>query len=189
MLKEELKNQKNFRSIMDSLAYPGKINKIINFEKYRGKLYPQTIDLVMTLIDSEVSFNIVAGDDLAKEEIQIRTNAKLDDISNADYIVVPLSQGENIEEFLGNAKRGSLINPHMSSTFIIETKNLKDEGDILMTGPGIKDVNRINFYNFNWITKRNEINADFPMGIDIFLIDESSNLLCIPRTTKIEVGE
>jgi alpha-D-ribose 1-methylphosphonate 5-triphosphate synthase subunit PhnH len=189
MLKKEFKNQRNFRKIMDSFAYPGKINKIVSFEKYSGNLFPQTIDLITTLVDGEVSFYIYKEDKEAEEEIIIRTNAKTDNISEADYVVVGLDYGYEICDCLKEVKRGTLINPHTSGTLIIEVKEILDYGNISLTGPGIKDKNIIGIDRFDWIKTRNEVNSEFPIGVDIILIDEYKNLLCIPRTTKIEVGE
>lgn len=189
MLKREFKDQQNFRKMMDSFAYPGKINKIISFEKYKGNLFPQTIDLITALVDGEVSFYIYKEDKDAEEEIIIRTNTRTDIISKADYIVIGLNYEYEICDCLKKIKRGNLINPHSSGTLIIEVKEILDEGNISLKGPGIEDVNKIGIDRYGWIETRSEINSEFPMGVDIILIDRYKNLLCIPRTTKIEVGE
>lgn len=189
MLEKEFKNQQNFRKIMDSFAYPGKINKIVSFEKYKGSLFPQTIDLITTLVDGEVSFYIYKEDKKAEEEIIIRTNTKTETISKADYVVIGLDYENEICDCLKEVKRGTLINPHTSGTLIIETREILDDGNISLMGPGIKYINKIGIDNFDWIETRNEINSEFPIGVDIILIDQYKNLLCIPRTTRIKVGE
>lgn len=187
MLDEIVRNQECFRNLLQALSYPGRIYRIEKAKPYRGGLFPETMEMAMALVDGEVNLFIQGDYKEAFEEISIRTNTKEAAIEEADYIIIPLKETENIGSCIRLGKRGSLINPHTNATYIIEVEELKEEGDWIFRGPGIEDYVSAEIpYSETWIDKRQEAVSSFPMGVDIFLIDRQQNLLALPRTTRIE---
>ncbi|MDO5028211.1 MAG: phosphonate C-P lyase system protein PhnH [Bacillota bacterium] len=189
MLTETHKNQKTFSNIMEAFSYPGRLVSLEPSQSYRGNLYPYTIDLALCLLDGEVSLHVVDTDQVALQEIQIRTNVKDGSLEDADYVIFSLEKNDQVKDSLGRQKKGTLINPQLSATTIIEVEELSKAKDLVLTGPGIKDQNYLSIGKADWLDQRRLINEDFPLGLDILLVDKSGNLVALPRTTEIRVGE
>lgn len=60
-----------------------------------------------------------------------------------------------------------------------------------MKGPGIKDINIVTVAGLDkkYVQYVMEINAVFPLGIDLILVDDEGNMICMPRTTEAEVSQ
>lgn len=188
MTVEIFRDQKHFREMIKSLSYPGRINKFIAIEKYRGNLMDSTIELALTLLDGEVTLCIVGDLDKSFEEISIRTNTKKETVENGDFIIIPLSEKEKISNVLKIAKKGDLLNPQKSATCIIEVEDINSGDEMIWTGPGIKDHIDVRISDgMEWINARNDAVSNFPLGIDIFIIDKNENLIGLPRSTKVKV--
>lgn len=190
MVDETQRNQKIFRKIMEAFSYPGKILDLECQREYRGDLFAPTIEIALTLLDGEVSLYVGGRNELSQEEIQIRTNVEEKSLDTADYVIFPLDQGPKIKDDLGRLKIGTLINPQLSATAIIEVEGLSNDGPLVLSGPGIKDTSFLNIEGpVDWLKERSTINENFPLGIDIILVDKNGRVVCLPRTTEIKVGE
>lgn len=185
--------QKAYRSVVDSMSRPGHIN---NIKDQADKVdldidfYNATLILMLMLLDAEVSFKVFSkNEEEITKFISQLTYAKPESIENANFIFV-MTDAENshIEEAFDKAYEGDLINPHGSATIIVEAKGITNDREIILTGPGIKDENHIRVdINKGWIEKHREKNVEYPLGVDIIMVDEKANLICIPRTTKITI--
>ena len=57
----------------------------------------------------------------------------------------------------------------------------------MLTGPGIKKENYMQVkIKGDWLGEREKKNIEYPLGIDMILLDEESNVMCLPRTTQIK---
>ncbi|WP_026895643.1 phosphonate C-P lyase system protein PhnH [Clostridiisalibacter paucivorans] len=185
--------QKAYRSVVDSMARPGHINNIKDqADKVDLEIdfYNATLILMLMLLDAEVSFKVFSkNEEEITKFISQLTYAKPESIKNANFIFI-MTDAENshIEEAFDKAYEGDLINPHGSATIIVEAKGITNDREIILTGPGIKDENHIRVdINKGWIEKHREKNIEYPLGVDIIMVDEKANLICIPRTTKITI--
>ncbi|MGF7058767.1 phosphonate C-P lyase system protein PhnH [Brassicibacter mesophilus] len=185
--------QKSYRSVIDSMSKPGHINSIkdqankidldIDFEN-------STFVLMLMLLDAEVSFKV-----FSKKEKEITklisqlTYAKPEAVENANYIfVMEDAEDGDIENAIEKAYEGNLIDPHKSATIIVEVLKITNDKEIVLTGPGIKDENYLKVdVCGNWIEKRKLKNVEYPLGVDIIMVDKKADLICIPRTTNISV--
>ncbi|MFP3813654.1 phosphonate C-P lyase system protein PhnH, partial [Bacillus sp. SIMBA_005] len=52
-------------------------------------LYPETLSVLMTLFDGEISFQAVDDSKRLHQELRQRTGAKVKDYHEADFIIVP----------------------------------------------------------------------------------------------------
>lgn len=183
-----IQNQQTFRELVQAFAYPGRKRTLEIEETYQGGLLPETIVSLFALLDGEVTYHILGEDKAAEQEIQFRTLAQTAAMEKADYIVVPLNQVAQIAAAIEQSKKGTLADPNLSATFIIECKNLQtEEGSLTWTGPGIKTtVSMAIADSETWLGTRNEAVSDFPLGIDVLFVGKDGSIVGLPRTTKVE---
>lgn len=183
--------QKAYRKLLMCMANPGTIESVeeessnININI---KFFKSTLVLMFMLLDSEVSFKIVAENEAEISKlVQQLTYSRPKNIDEADFIFVLKDADKTmLEESLSYAKAGDLINPHKAASVIIETSRISDEKKFSLKGPGIKDENYIDVQlDEVWVEKLYEKNIEFPLGIDMIFTDEDSNITCLPRTTKV----
>ncbi len=187
--------QKIYRKLLDSMSKPGKINNIKEetdkIELHCEGLSKGVMGLAHTLLNLESTFYI--KDKLKQNYIKLHTLSKIKNISKSEFIFVEKENYTNIEliNIMDECEIGDLENPHLGATLIIEVSNIENDGNLLFRGPGIKTKNsfRVKDLDVEFFQKREEINMDFPLGIDIILVDKLGNIGCIPRTTKVEVND
>ena len=113
--------QKVFRSILDSMARPGKINSIepfpLHFAATEISYAPFILGIASTLLDIEVSFQITDSN-LVKlsTDLVFHTNSRAVSITEADYIFMTSFDDPSK---LQDAKRGTLDYPDSSATIIM----------------------------------------------------------------------
>jgi alpha-D-ribose 1-methylphosphonate 5-triphosphate synthase subunit PhnH len=105
-------------------------------------------------------------------------------VENADYILCDAIQLPDL-----SPKLGTLPNPDQSATLILMVDKLSvGEHKLRLSGPGIKNIEylAINGLNLDWLSKRDDWNCSFPLGVDILLVDDKS-VAALPRTTNVNV--
>ncbi|UJL45929.1 phosphonate C-P lyase system protein PhnH [Virgibacillus sp. NKC19-16] len=184
--------QQVYRKIVHSMSRPGIISSLENVSAdldYHIPCFKATIHSAMTLLDAEVTFHLLTENhsDISGK-ISAYTLASETSIAEADYIIA-LSDATDysILRAIRECKIGSLINPQLSATWIIESSNLTNAGGMTLSGPGIKNEIKMEtrFSPFVW-EARNERVKEYPMGIDLIFTDEKAQIACAPRTTVIE---
>jgi alpha-D-ribose 1-methylphosphonate 5-triphosphate synthase subunit PhnH len=180
-----------YRKMIDSTARPGTISQLQEqaekLELETGCL-KSTLLLALVLLDTEVTFAMI-GEESARAATLINqlTYAKESEVHEADYIFILRSatthQGE---QAILAAKIGDLVNPHHAATLIIEADEVSQDRDLLLSGPGIKEVSPLQVTTkLNWLEPRSTQNREYPMGIDMILVDPEHHTVCLPRTTQI----
>lgn len=168
-------NRVNFRAMMNSLSMPGKIEKI-------EPLFDSSfLAISNTLLYSEVSFFYEGEEEF--ELIKAITNPKSEEIINADYIFY-----DELNEFAFNkGKIGTSKDPELSSTFIFKCKNF-DGINVRLSGPGINGSKEMNLpIDDSFANSFNEKNSYYPLGNEVFFLNEKDEIIAISRTTKLEV--
>jgi alpha-D-ribose 1-methylphosphonate 5-triphosphate synthase subunit PhnH len=186
--------QQVYRKILHSMSRPGTISSIQATAEqvdYNLPCYDATLLCAMTLLDAEVTFHILSENhqDLI-EKISEYTLAKHKPIHEADFVIVLRGDSENeIKNAIEQCKNGNLINPQSSSTWIIESSLLSNDGELTLKGPGIKTTNQlqVSFTSSMWET-RNRRTKEYPMGIDLIFVDDQAQIVCVPRTTSVEMA-
>jgi alpha-D-ribose 1-methylphosphonate 5-triphosphate synthase subunit PhnH len=188
--------QRIFRMILDSMARPGKINNInISSEITDEYQYDSMLKILITLLDNEVTFSMSTqmGEQF-KKDVAGYTGSIISEIQSADFYI---ARGSDVNNEILQLKKGTLQFPDDSCTVIMAVNSIVRAVDecslpasrLKLKGPGIKDysfaaVEGLNFHNINLIKQRN---VEYPLGIDAILVDDYGNVLCLPRTVKIEV--
>ncbi|MEG6586448.1 phosphonate C-P lyase system protein PhnH [Dendrosporobacter sp. 1207_IL3150] len=183
--------QSVFRKLLNCMSRPGLIENIstesqkidINID-----ISSHLLTVLFTVLDGEVSFDLMAlnGNQLVKKINQL-TYAKNTAIQQADYIIVTKTADQlELLKACGKAKVGTLIDPHKSATLIMEVEEIFAAQQLVLTGPGIERESYVSVSgSLDWIGKRMEKNIEFPLGIDMIIVDGTGNIICLPRTTKI----
>lgn len=184
--------QEVFREILHCMSRPGTIKSIAEVsERLERKTFCQNATFLsaMTLLDAEVGFHVVGENTASNEELfSAYTLSKLADLKEADYIFI-MQDAEKlfIQDVFTQAKKGTFIDPQHSATIIIETEMLLNEQHLTLEGPGISNTESVKIAASEyWVNARAEANKEYPLGVDMILIDRQSNIMCLPRTTIIQ---
>jgi len=147
-----------------------------------------TILLARTVLDPEVSFKVISkAEETVSRMINQLTYSKPVDLPEADFIfILHDASEEQMKEALNKAKVGNLLNPHESAMIILEVPDVTKGDSMILSGPGIQDESFLSLPNVSaWLAERNEKNMEFPLGIDMYFVDQQDRLIALPRTTQI----
>ncbi|MCD1158727.1 MULTISPECIES: phosphonate C-P lyase system protein PhnH [Peribacillus] len=147
-----------------------------------------TILLARTVLDPEVSFKVISkAEEAVSRMINQLTYSKPVDLPEADFIfILHDASEEQMKEALNKAKVGNLLNPHESAMLILEVPDVTKGDSMILSGPGIQDESFLSLPNVSaWLAARNEKNMEFPLGIDMYFVDQQDRLIALPRTTQI----
>lgn len=187
--------QEVFREILHCMSRPGTIKNIEEIGRPIGQHeYCQHSIFVtaITLLDAEVSFHIVGENaEAIGEHLSSFTFSKVAEIHEADYIFIMKDASEQmISNLFKKAKKGTLTNPQQSATILIETDRLSTENHLTLEGPGIELTEKVKIdASEHWVAERAEANKEYPLGVDLIIVDRDSNMMCLPRTTNIHERE
>lgn len=180
-----------YRKLVTATSRPG-ISVVLEREAktldVQMECLSSTILLALTVLDHEVTFNVIAKEE---EEVSRMINqltySKPVDLPEADFIfILQDASEEQMKEALTKAKVGDLFNPHESAMIILEVPDVTKGDSMILSGPGIQDESFISLPNVSaWIGVRNEKNIEFPLGIDMYFVDQQDRLIALPRTTQI----
>jgi alpha-D-ribose 1-methylphosphonate 5-triphosphate synthase subunit PhnH len=201
MDKISLATQNTYRTILQSMCHPGRVYHLFCECSERSELEsslpcpisPEGLfSVLLTLMDNEVSF-FIYGDEAVHMEVAIceATGSAATGIASADFIIIP--GGKSCGELL-KAKSGSVEYPDTGATaiFVIDTLENRNNGgnNVVLKGPGIEDYIEMSAGPLlkGEFSRIKEVNAEFPLGIDCIFIDKSDRIMCIPRSTVIEVN-
>lgn len=173
-----------FQSLMQAMSRPGSIHSL---ESRLGKSNTVTAVLA-TLSDAQVT--ACNHDSLINDEDWSLSQCQTVSSDTADYIVCDGSLPCSI-----NPNQGSLVSPELSGTVIVSVKKLaneltetsQDDRPWRLSGPGVDgeiDV-AVSGLDRSWIQQRENWNSEFPLGVDLIVVSETS-VLALPRTTKLE---
>ncbi|WP_158737054.1 phosphonate C-P lyase system protein PhnH [Alteribacillus sp. YIM 98480] len=189
-------SQQIFRNLVEAFSRPG---KTVNILPYCNSINPPQgfsaimTGLAFTLVDREVTFSVLHDHaDGVEQYIHWQTFCNQTAPKDADYIFVDQYMDENaIDKLMDEVKIGTLTHPHQSATLFLKINEFdqKESEQVTLSGPGINGEKSCNIgLCEKWITTRNELTAEYPLGIDLCLVNENGDLLALPRTTKIQGG-
>ena len=173
--------QKAFRQLMNAFAFPGSPETLLPEVQDRGNTVLRLI--LATLTDGEVS---VADphhliDDLDWSKLETIKEAP----ETARFIV---ARGDTAPTFFPTL--GTLECPEIGATILLAVSKIGEGASLSLRGPGIPSVKDVACAGLHpaWLSKRNEWNRAFPLGVDMILFD-TARVIAIPRTTRITIKE
>ena len=165
--------QRVFRCLMKAFAYPG---RIVTVAEQEG----EAVTLVLaTLVDASV--NLADPHHLLGPLGLVRLETTGAVAEAADFILL---SGQIPPDF--EPRLGSLESPHQSATLIVRVDRLGSGPALALSGPGIPGTEhlRVSGLSPEWILRRADWVADFPLGIDLLLVD-GLRVAAVPRTSRI----
>ncbi len=201
---EVFDSQAAFRILLDSMSRPGRLYTLaaLPFTGTPTGLNPHVLTVLRTLCDNMVTFCVVTkGSDAPRDSehvryLQINTGARSASRYHADYVVL---DGRRAAAALRDLKRGSPEFPEDSATAVVAVEELLGPGDgengdearFSLTGPGIKNraEARVCGLEAGCLETLREINGDFPLGIDVILVDGEGRVASIPRSSSIRIED
>jgi alpha-D-ribose 1-methylphosphonate 5-triphosphate synthase subunit PhnH len=183
--------QRVFRKILAATASPGTIVELgaeallldLELPLNKGVLL-----VALALLDAETSFYASSPEAASpREAIAHMTYAKPTYPDEADFVFVLGSEG--VPEAIAAAAAGSLVDPHLGATIVVEVESIDEAGELVLSGPGIESSARLGLVpDPAWLEARNAKNHEFPLGVDLILVDSRYRLTSLPRTTRMRKG-
>lgn len=188
--------QAHFRSLIDSMARPGKINGFTATEiRPVGGMSVPTALVAFALLNRDASYYCAYDSNELEAYLRVNTGSSPEELSEADFILV---QGSDSPDLVELSKEGILTYPETGASFIIEVAGVyeHEEADTLqlrLSGPGVAGSRDIWVAGWQaaWVEALMDKNAEFPLGVDTILTFESrdgaAQVCCLPRSTKVEI--
>lgn len=179
--------QGTFRYLLHAISNPG---EIVDIQEYAQKLegdHRAMLMLALTLLDKETSFWVADNDAFSKTLAEL-TYSRLAE-ERAGFIFITGTCPEDvIDSVFEKATPGSLIEPHTNSVLIIAIDDFNPKSTCTLKGPGIKTVKTVGLpeYAKKWLSKRDEMEYEYPAGVDLYFVSTKGALMAIPRKVKME---
>ncbi len=184
--KDFLDTQQAFRLLLQALSHPGEICLLSPRDPRLGLPL-----MLQTLLDHEVSFAVIGPErDSYAGLVKNWTRSRVTEVRAADFIIVTRGSSEGEIE---KAKRGTLEYPDQGATIIYLVDSLSREDQnglrVKLRGPGVKNEIQaiITGLAADEILRLQEINLEFPLGVDCFFIDQMGQVMGMPRSSLPEV--
>ena len=177
-----LDSQRVFRCVLQATAHPGKL-----FALPPTGVAPWEA-VALTLLDHEVSFCVVGGPMVGAEgRIARLTGSRAVPPSEAGFALVAGGSGGEIS----GLERGSLERPETGATAIFAIDRLSNAGPVTMklSGPGVPGERTLGVDGLS-VGEVEGIRAsrqDYPLGVDVYLVDRTGQVAGLPRSTRLEV--
>jgi alpha-D-ribose 1-methylphosphonate 5-triphosphate synthase subunit PhnH len=178
-------SQAAFRVVLDTLANPGRQRRL---DVNAG--VPPALMLPLALADLTQRVAVV-GDQAARWEARlvVATGCRIAAPADADQVVA--LPGSVSPALVAGVRRGSAVTPEGGARVSIGCAALGADGDVelRLRGPGVDGVTTIGVSGcpgevFDGIAAAN---ADFPAGIDVWLVATDGAVVGLPRSTRLEV--
>jgi alpha-D-ribose 1-methylphosphonate 5-triphosphate synthase subunit PhnH len=192
-------NSRAFRVLLDCLARPGSIGRLPtplygrSLPALPGAATPNpfAVAACLSLIDQETSLahgvagTWIADDHALSHWMRLRSNARMAGPALADYVILHDAASAPL---LGALKQGTLTFPERSCTAFLCVPELSSAvATWRLRGPGIAQSATLGLPGLpaDVLPAILASRAHFPLGIDIFCIDQAGACVGLPRTTTL----
>jgi alpha-D-ribose 1-methylphosphonate 5-triphosphate synthase subunit PhnH len=183
--------QRIFRSLLDVMSHPGTLKPVMSPPLLPPEGFsPHTAAIAFTLLDEAVTFGMIPRNEAWERYMQLNTGAHGEEVCQADYLIL---QGAEVWHEVERFCRGSLTSPEKSSTLIVNVETLTETGcgerELVLRGPGIEEVAYVGLTGLHLqnIQAIRELNTEFPLGVDVILVDAKGMVCALPRSVRIEL--
>lgn len=182
-----LSAQSTFRSVMNAMARPGSIQRIVSVAGTPPGMMRGAAAIALTLFDHDTPIwldsRMSATPDVGKW-LKFHTSAPV--VADASIASFALVGDPEALPVLDRFAFGSNEYPDRSTTLILQVESLSAGPEVALQGPGIDGtaVLRASIQPHD-LFARLAINATlFPRGIDVVLVHDDS-IVAIPRTARL----
>ncbi|WGD53357.1 phosphonate C-P lyase system protein PhnH [Bradyrhizobium sp. CB1650] len=182
-----LSAQSTFRSVMDAMARPGSVRRIVPAAGTPGAMMRGTAAIALTLFDHDTPLWLDARMSESSDAVKwlkFHTGAPVvQDSSIAAFALI--ADGSALPP-LERFALGSSEYPDRSTTLILQVDNLDAGRSFELRGPGIDGVATLQaaIRPVDLFERLRVNEALFPRGIDLVLVAEEA-VVAIPRTTRV----
>lgn len=181
--------QRDFRTLLDVLARPGSIGTLLTPPEGPAAVLP-----VIGLADLEVPLAIVADEADARwvRAVEIATQAPRATLEEARMVLAlrPLTTNE-----LSSLNRGDPMHPERGTRLVqsvtgLGVPNRQAGVNLRLTGPGVPGERRIAVRGLpaEFFGTLANVNADFPAGVDTFLVAGNGLVAGLPRAVNLDLS-
>jgi alpha-D-ribose 1-methylphosphonate 5-triphosphate synthase subunit PhnH len=182
--------------MLDSLSRPGTISQLTALESVD---VPQCIIPLLAIVDVETRFAVIDNSSTSlnwTELIGSATGAPPASLAESSWVV---ALSEPTRDNMEDLPRGSALAPERGCGLVVACASLSegfDHGDatqestsIALTGPGVDGqkivtISGISNYFFETLC---DLNGSFPAGVDVWMVDQSGQILALSRSTQISI--
>lgn len=176
-----------FRGVLDAMSHPGKLVTLGIALDPPPPLMPATAALCLTLADFETPLWLDGHAAVSEVASYLRFHCGAPLVSSPQEARFAVLPGGDALPSLECFDRGTEELPERSATLLIQVDDLRNEGGMRLTGPGIADHRRLAVRGVAaqfWQEWRLN-HALFPRGVDVVFI-AGSCIAALPRTTHVE---
>jgi alpha-D-ribose 1-methylphosphonate 5-triphosphate synthase subunit PhnH len=191
-------SQTTFRALLEAMSRPGRVAQapVLRYAGAPVGMTPHVMTVLKSLCDHRVVFS-VAGSELRREwegYLAMNCASPFSSPDKADYV---LFDGMEYDDAFGALRIGSLEFPEASATAILSVSRLATEAgqteracQLRFSGPGVKGIACIHVTGLHrrYPEERCRATGQFPLGIDLLLVDAEARIVGVPRTTHLEMG-
>lgn len=183
-----------YRLLLDAVSRPGRRMSMPPADTPESTERLLLLETTACLIDHEVSYALTGPwPEPLRYEISLRTGAREVPCDTADFILVA---GSHSEGAVLQAKRGTLSYPDLGATLVycLDAQTAKPmpndtAATVHLSGPGIKtpltpEIAGLADEEYRLLS---EINSEYPLGVDTFIMEGNRHVMAVPRSTHIEV--
>jgi alpha-D-ribose 1-methylphosphonate 5-triphosphate synthase subunit PhnH len=192
----QVQSHEVFRSMLDSLSRPGTISQLTALESVE---VPRCIIPLLAIVDVETRFAVIDNISTSlnwTELIGSATGAPPASLAESSWVV---AFSEPTRDNMEDLPRGSALAPERGCGLVVACALLSegfDQGDatqestsIALTGPGVDGqkivtISGISNYFFESLC---DLNGSFPAGVDVWMVDQSGQILALSRSTQISI--
>ena len=185
-----------FRSMLDSLSRPGTISQLTALESVD---VPRCIIPLLAIVDVETRFAVIDNISTAHNWsalIGSATGAPPASLAESSWVV---ALSEPTRDNMEDLPRGSALAPERGCGLVVGCALLSEGFDhsdstqesisIALTGPGVDGqkivtISGISNYFFESLC---DLNGSFPAGVDVWMVDQSGQILALSRSTQISI--
>ena len=182
--------QRHFRSVLDSMARPGKVNRLTSLPiTPPPSLHKAAAYVAFSLLNADVSFHLAGFDESTEAYVRANTQSRAEVAEKADYLFL---KGTESEAPIHAAKLGQPAYPETGATVVIQVGHVGKSSAIgglqlTLEGPGIelREIVFVTGLRAELLAALKAKNTEFPLGIDAILVTADESVLCLPRTTRV----
>lgn len=185
-----LQSQAAFRAIMDALANPGTVQKLVAPGSPTSSIPPELVSTLLTLSDHDTSIwldDALRADSAVLQFISFHTGAPV--MREPGRAAFAFATGAEHLPRLDQFNLGTQEYPDRSTTIVLAVPALTGGPELITRGPGIKGHAHISPLGLpgDFIGQWSANRGLFPRGIDLLLVADGA-VLGLPRSTRIAEG-